>query len=142
MFSGLENDRIPNAIREFLQSQGIIDDRLSSHVDIIETENEVVAYIDIPGIRESSIDIDFFNNRVDIKGTRICHYDNEAQVSLNEIKYGTLERSIMLPISVTSRDSVSLSSNRGVLTISIDKEREAQNRFNMRIDTPEQTESY
>lgn len=137
MFSGLEYDSITNTVREFLQLQRMIDDRLFSRVDIIENENEIIAYIDIPGIRESSIDINFYNNRVDIKGTRICPYDNEAQLSLNEIKYGTLERSIMLPISVTSRDSVSLSSDRGVLIISIDKERESRNRFNI----PETTEN-
>lgn len=133
MFFNQDSNTIPNTIIDFLQSQGFIDNRVFSRVDIIENNNEIIAYIDVPGIRESSIYIDFFNNRIDIKGTRICPYDNETQVCLNEIKYGSLERSITIPISVTNRDSVSLSCENGVLTIRVNKEMESQNRFNMRI---------
>ena len=141
MLSSQEINRMPNAIREFLEIQGMVDNRPLSRVDIIENEKEIIVYVDIPGVRESSLNIDFFNNRVDIKGNRICPYDNNALVTLDEIKYGNLERSIMLPISVTTRESISLKVERGVLSITIDKEREENNRFNLRINSPELVEN-
>jgi HSP20 family molecular chaperone IbpA len=51
----------------------------------------------------------------------------------NEIIYGKFERHINLPISVTNRDSVKISSNNGVLIIVIDKTREGMNRFSLRV---------
>ena len=141
MLFNQENNVLPTPFREFFQSQGMIDSRLYPSVDIIENNDEIIVYIDIPGIRESSIDIDFFNNRIDIKGTRICPYDNEARVFLNDIKYGVLERSVTIPFSVTKRESISIKCDQGVLIIRVDKEMESQNRFNIRLNSNENEEN-
>ena len=50
-----------------------------------------------------------------------------------EIIYGKFERQIIIPISVTNRESVKISSKNGVLIIVIDKEREERNRFSIRV---------
>ena len=47
--------------------------------------------------------------------------------------YGSFERKITLPISVTSSESVTIKSENGVLIISIDKVREERNRFSVRV---------
>lgn len=141
MFFNQENNVLPPPIRGFFESQGMIDTRPYPNIDIIETNRELIVYIEIPGINESSIHIDFFNNRLDIKGVKVCPYDNDARIFSNNIKYGSLDRSITLPLSVTKRESVKVDCDKGVLTIRVDKEIESVNRFNIRLNSSENEEN-
>lgn len=136
MMDGNQSNNITGVLSEFLQSQGINmnDEVWTPSVDIIESTSTITVYVNIPGVKPDSIDIDFFNNRVDIKGDRYrpFNYDN-ITIRKNEIIYGNFERKISLPISVTSRESVTINAEDGVLIITIDKAREERNRFSVRI---------
>lgn len=134
LLEGQQNNNISGALSEFLQSQGLnMNEIWQPSADIVENINNVTVYMNISGVNNDSIDVDFFNERVVVTGERKRPFSDEMTVVKNEIIYGKFERHINLPISVTNRDSVKISSNNGVLIIVIDKTREGMNRFSLRV---------
>lgn len=134
-YSFTDNDTI-NSLPEFLREY--INNTISSiHVDIIDKHDigKIIIYVDLPGVDPDNIDIDFYNNKLNIKGKRETKYTNADTLYMNNIKYGNFERSVMLPISVTNQESVSVRFNLGVLEITIDKETEERNRFSVRVQS-------
>jgi HSP20 family protein len=121
---------------DMLQRQGGVNmhDYWAPPVDITENTRCLTVYIDIPGVDSDSISVDFFNNVVQIKGNRQRPFSDDTTVCKNEIIYGYFERKIMLPISVTSRSSVTIKAENGMLIITIDKTIEERNRFSVRIE--------
>jgi HSP20 family molecular chaperone IbpA len=107
--------------------------------DLVETIDYVKIFVSLAGVEADSIDVDFYNNNVKVKGERkfpdIFYTDNENRLTTRrqEIIYGPFERQIMLPISVTRTESVNINFNNGILIITIDKNIESSNRFSMRI---------
>ncbi len=103
-------------------------------VDMIETSNTIKLFIFLPGIDPTTVDVDFFNNTIVIKGVReYPHLETEDTTwLLQESSYGTFSRRVSLPISVTNRDSVSVTVENGVMTLSIDKSRELMHSFTVR----------
>jgi HSP20 family molecular chaperone IbpA len=131
------SNNVTGYLTEYLQSQGVdMNEIWSPAVDIIEDVTTITVYVNIPGVKIDSIDVDFFNNRIEVKGERLRSYSNTDNIiiSKNEIIYGAFERKIILPISVTSRESVSIHAENGVLIIKVDKAREEQNSFSLRIN--------
>ena len=51
----------------------------------------------------------------------------------NEIVYGLFNRSIILPISITDKKNVVMKYKNGMLVITIDKQKEEKNKFNITI---------
>ena len=134
LLEGQQNSNVSGALSEFLQSQGLnMNEIWQPSADIVENNNNITVYMNIPGVNNDSIDVDFFNERVVVTGERKRPFSDEMSVVKNEIIYGSFERHINLPISVANRDSVKISSNNGVLVIVIDKTRENRNRFSLRV---------
>ena len=134
LFEGQQNSNVSGALAEFLQSQGLnMNEIWQPSADIVENIDNVTVYINIPGVNNDSIDVDFFNERVIVTGERKRPFLDTMTVVKNEIIYGNFERHINLPISVTNRENVKISSNNGVLVIVIDKKREVRNRFSLRV---------
>lgn len=100
-------------------------------VDIFNNEDNIMVYIDIQGVNPRDVKIDFHNNKLEISGER---KKPEFNCIRNEISYGLLNRKVDIPISVTSKESVKISAENGVLCINIDKKREEQNKFSMSVD--------
>jgi HSP20 family protein len=138
------SNNVTGFLTEYLQSQGVdMNEIWSPAVDIIEDSVNITVYVNIPGVNSESIDVDFFNNRVEVKGKRVRPYFETDNVAIrkNEIIYGAFERKILLPFSVTSRESVSINSENGVLVIKVDKAREEQNSFSLRISNSNTAET-
>ena len=100
-------------------------------VDIVDTPNNLYVYLELPGVSEDSIGIDFFNNRVSVSGEKLKRYTSPA--TKREIVYGKFNRKITLPLSVTNQENVIVKYSNGVLTLTIDKKKEARNRFRMSV---------
>ena len=99
-------------------------------IDITETPDHLYIYVEIPGVISENVEVEFYNNVALIKGTKPTPSDGSPSHStVQELKYGDFSRRIIMPISVTRRDSVIISSKRGVLKIAVDKTVEDQNRF-------------
>jgi len=115
----------------FLQQQGVGMEHLyKPPTDIVDDGENFIIYIDIPGINPNNIDVDFYNNKIEIAGERVKPYNDFLK---KEIIYGSFKRRLTIPISVTSRDSVSVSALNGVLKITINKTNEERNRFSVRV---------
>ena len=124
-------------ITNFLRSQGFDQVRgWAPLVDIDESTSILQVKINIAGVKDEDLDIDFYNNILKVGGVR-NRYPEEDFVSIkSEIPYGSFEREIILPISVTSRESVNIETKNGIMYITIDKKREERNRFSVRVSSP------
>lgn len=92
------------------------------NVDVYETEDEVVATCDIPGLeKKEDVHIDIDQNALTISGT--INRENEVkeeQMYRKERFTGRFKRTIHLPVSV-SEDGVKASYSKGVLTVRMQK---------------------
>lgn len=124
---------IPHILNTVItHSQKNIENGWKPNIDIIEEKNFIIIYVDIPGVIPSSIDIDFFNNKITISGERIKMY-NTDNVLKKEINYGKFYKEIILPLSITKRESVNVNNSFGVLTININKILEGENKFKINL---------
>jgi HSP20 family protein len=104
-------------------------------VDMIDDEKTIVLYCQLPGLKNSDIAIDVFNNKINIQGQKHQDYDistfSSACNHTTEIRYGKFERTITLPLSITKKESINVSYKDGMLKITIDKTIEETNRFSV-----------
>lgn len=94
------------------------------NVDVYETENEVVATCDIPGLeKKEDVNIDIDQNILTISGTvnRVTEIKQE-QMHRQERFVGRFQRSITLPHNV-SAEGVTATYKNGVLEIRMPKQR-------------------
>jgi HSP20 family molecular chaperone IbpA len=109
-------------------------DVLPLPIFVLEKEDEIVVRAEMPNFKKDTIEIDFFNNRLDIRGTKIEEALEEGTRRLySTIKYGTFFKQVTLPISVTNKKNVSTKYADGVLTIKINKTAESDNKFKVTL---------
>jgi HSP20 family protein len=111
----------------------------SPQLDVVDTKNNLYIYADIPGVTESSINVEFFNNQLTISGEKLKRYTSVA--SKKEIVYGKFIRKVSIPICVTSQSNVTVSYTNGVLLVQIDKKKENKNKFSVGVTTDENSDS-
>ena len=106
-------------------------------MDILEDNEVLMVCMNIAGVPSETVDVDFFNNTIKIKGERkppaLVSSDSVIQ-RRREILYGEFERKVTLPISVTRRESVTINLENGVLYIVIDKSKENSNKFSLKVE--------
>lgn len=92
------------------------------NVDVYETEREVVATCDIPGLeKKEDVHIDIDNNVLTISGTvNKVHEVKEGQIHRQERFAGRFQRSIGLPAGV-STEGVTATYKNGVLELRMPK---------------------
>lgn len=108
--------------------------RTNIHVDMVDEENYIYLYAEIPGVNKEDVVVDFYNNKVSISVDKNRNY---VQPERPEIKYGHFERSITLPICITKKETVSVNIKNGILKIKINKHIEEENKFTVRLDNEE-----
>ncbi len=102
--------------------------------DLIENEEWIKVYVEIPGISSQDLSVDFFNNKVKIVGIKsIYSLEGGFEVKQKKIRDEDLKLDISLPLAVTNRNNVRVAVDKGVLCISINKAAEAQNSFTMKV---------
>lgn len=95
------------------------------NVDVYETENEVVASCDIPGLeKKEDVHIDIENpNLLTITGTlNRTHEVKDEHMHRQERHYGRFHRAVSLPASVSS-EGVTASYKNGVLEVRMPKQK-------------------
>ncbi len=94
--------------------------------DIVETPDEVLIYIDLPGMSAEQLDLEIVGNMLTVSGNR-----TEQAAAPGEIVHarqrltGAFERSLPLPVPV-NHDRVSAEFQNGVLTIRVGKAERAK----------------
>ena len=119
--------------RAFLAETNLIDPGVDSvaaswtpAVDIYETENELVAKVEVPEVNQKDLDIRVENGTLTIRGER--KFDNtvsEGNYLRVERAYGTFSRSFTLPPRVNA-EAIAAEYNEGVLTLKMPKREEAK----------------
>lgn len=91
-------------------------------VDVHETENEIVATCDLPGLeKKEDVDIDIQNNRLSISGSIKRTNEIKEENMLQKERYtGRFQRMITLP-SPVSHDGVKATYKNGILEITMPK---------------------
>lgn len=97
--------------------------------DVVETENEIQVYTEMPGLNPDNIDIDVENNVLTIRGEKQEERTEgeEGTYHIAERRYGTLARSFVLPRDVDA-ESIRADFQNGVLTVTIPKSEKARRR--------------
>ncbi|WP_248925032.1 Hsp20/alpha crystallin family protein [Paenibacillus hamazuiensis] len=104
----------------------------SPRMDVYETENEVIAHFDIPGLeKKEDVDIHVENNMLTIQGHihRTSEY-NEDQMHRKERYSGRFQRTVGLPAHVEAEGTAATYRN-GILEVRMPKVR---NENKKRID--------
>lgn len=104
-------------------------------VDIVENNNQICVFIEVPGCKSSEITVDIFNNKLMIKARKTCPYKMEDYTFKNtKINYSNINQSITLPIAVTNRENTRVKLENGILGVYIDKSREEMNKFTVPVE--------
>jgi HSP20 family protein len=94
--------------------------------EVRETKDAYVFKADIPGVKESDLDVTVTGNRLSVCGKRESEKEEQTDTYYTaERSYGEFARSFTLPDGV-DLNSVHADLNQGVLTLSIKKTPEAQ----------------
>ncbi|WP_026486507.1 Hsp20/alpha crystallin family protein [Caldanaerobius polysaccharolyticus] len=103
--------RIPSFIQNFNRPR----------MDVSETEKEVIATAEVPGIDKNNIEINIQDNILEIKGQTAGKEErNRQSYYLSERYYGAFHRRIVLPAEVDA-DKATATFENGVLTIRMPK---------------------
>ena len=95
-------------------------------VDVYEDEKQIVLKLEVPGVKLEDLDIQLENQRLTVKGERRFESEEKAEnFHRIERRFGSFTRSFTLPQTVDT-ESVTATSDAGVLTISLAKKAEAQ----------------
>ncbi len=91
-------------------------------VDLLETDDQVVVQVDLPGIEPNSVEILLTGNMLTVKGESPAASPGKGETRHRcERPTGAFSRSIPLPVPVDA-EKVSAQSKNGVLTVTLAKE--------------------
>ncbi|HKK44224.1 MAG TPA: Hsp20/alpha crystallin family protein [Balneolaceae bacterium] len=89
--------------------------------DMVETDNEYLVDVDLPGLSKKDIQINYHDNVLTIEGERKVEKKEEREGFLrNERYFGSFKRSFMLPAAITD-EKIKATFKDGVLHVSIPK---------------------
>ena len=99
--------------------------QLTPHMDVKETDKEIVVETELPGIDEKDVSLALKDGVLTIRGEKKHEHDEEKEnYRVMERRYGSFQRSLRLPDTV-DEDKVEASFNNGVLKVSLPKRPEA-----------------
>jgi len=123
-------NRMNSLFQEFGRTQGENDALTTAAfvppVDIYEDEHKIVLKLEVPGLKESDLDIQLENQVLTVKGERKFEKEEkEENFHRIERRYGSFYRSFAVPNTVDS-ESVKAGYDAGVLKIELAKRAEAK----------------
>ena len=130
-FQSNDGKDIRNVINNMISSNSIANGTWQPCADVIDENDFISIYMDLPGINRDNINVDFLNNKLSITGKREKQYGGIPKEA--NICYGKFIRNVDLPLSVTNKENVDVSYEDGVLLIVINKKKEIKNRFRINL---------
>jgi HSP20 family protein len=97
----------------------------SPALDLYQNNDNVVAIVELPGMRREDIEISLHDGMLTISGERKREASNDAEAERTERYIGKFRRSITLPTRVDA-NKVSASYRDGILTVTLPKAEEAK----------------
>lgn len=96
--------------------------------DVLERADDVLVFLDVPGIPPASIEVSLVGNMLAVSGERVpCEVEAGTTRHLHERCCGRFNRSIPMPVSVNP-EAVSAEAKDGVLRIRLAKAETAKSR--------------
>ncbi len=93
-------------------------------LDVCETADAYLIKVDVPGVQESDLRLDFADNVLKLAGERRRPYEaNSTRMHRIEREYGAFERRVRLPEDIDPSD-VEATLEHGVLSIRVGKRAE------------------
>lgn len=90
-------------------------------IDVIEMESQVVIFAEMPGVKESEIEISVDDNALGIEGKKTAiELSREDTFFIHERTFGTFQRIIPLPARI-DRDKIDATYLDGVVCIKVQK---------------------
>ncbi len=139
----LTTNRVPNRYRvpdafalarsifghdPFLESPRVSKSQFSPSFEVKEREDSYLITADIPGVKESDLDISLNGNVLTVSGSRQAEERQEGDTYyLYERSYGSFSRSFSLP-EEANRESIDAKLDEGVLALTIGKRTESKPR--------------
>ena len=105
--------------------QGELFSGWSPALDLYQNNNNVVAAIELPGMRKEDIEISLHDGTLAISGERKSEPSNGEKAERTERYVGKFRRSITLPTRVNA-NKVSATYRDGILTVTLPKAEEAK----------------
>jgi HSP20 family protein len=100
----------------------------SPRLDIVETKDEMIVRVDLPGVKQSDIDISVRNDSLMIRGERKEEKETrEENYYRRERAYGTFSRSIPLPSGVKA-EQIKATYQDGVLEVRFPRPEETKSK--------------
>ena len=95
-------------------------------IDMYQTDNEIVVKASLPGVKADEVQINVTGDVLTLKG-EINQKDEvkEKAYHIREQRWGSFERSVMLPANVVA-DKAKADFENGILTITLPKAEEAR----------------
>src|ERR1700733_4755739 len=123
---GVLQKRLNSIFNDFAGESSISNAGFVPAVDVYEDADKLVLKLEIPGVKPEDLDIKLENQTLVIKGERKFESTEKAEnFHRIERRFGSFVRSFTLPQTVDS-ESVTATTDAGVLTISLAKKAEAQ----------------
>ena len=94
------------------------------HVDVIETNRDVIVRTAVAGVKGDDIDVGVTEDTVTIRGERRepdCTWGQQGIVHVQECHWGAFSRSVILPCRVRPEEADAVLKD-GVLTITLGKQ--------------------
>jgi len=105
---------------------GLLEGAWHPSVDISETDDEIIAKAELPGLTHDDINISLTDSILTLKGEKKQEKEDKGEnYHRVERNYGSFQRTFTLPASVQSENTKAAFRN-GVLTINIPKTEEAK----------------
>jgi len=107
---------------------GLLDWQTSPCIDLVETDDEVIAVADLPGVGKGDLELSIAGNLLSLKGEkRTGKKGREEKTVRKETWVGGFSRTIELP-RLVDPEKVEAALKDGVLTVRIAKRDEARKR--------------
>ena len=97
----------------------------SPALDLYQNNDNVVAMIELPGMRKEDIEISLHDGTLTISGERKSESSNDEKAERTERYVGKFRRSITLPTRVNA-NKVSATYRDGILTVTLPKAEDAK----------------
>ncbi len=96
------------------------------HLDMMQTDDDVVIKASIPGVKPEDIDISIAGDHLTIRGeTKTEEETKKADYHMREIRYGSFARSVLLPSQVVA-DKAKAEFENGILKLVLPKAEEVK----------------
>jgi HSP20 family protein len=101
-------------------------DHMVPQADVVEDKDAYRFYVEMPGLKEGSIDVHVEDDRLMIASERKRpEWPQETGVHVAERNYGTIKRAFRLPLNA-SRDGIRAAYTDGVLEVTVEKRPESK----------------